>query len=611
MLQSQFENKPIALSRLLTEHLAQSGSTFMRSIERQPIYLSLAPGEILFNEGEAGGELYFVLSGRLQASVAEVAGSRTLGTIGRGETIGELALFTGEPRSATVVALRQAKLVKLTRQSVDKIIAKRPELAVGLTNLVIERHRRGDRQGVNIVAPRVTCMLPISPAVDAERLARALQARQSGTVAIVSGQDDLSGRRLEELEQEHDAVYLVARYQDCAWTRFCVENADEILLIGDADADPALGDFEERLASGRHRIMARQTLVLLQRSSTRTPRHTARWLALRKRPRHFHIRDDHPKDLGRLARIISGRASGLVLAGGGARGLAHLGVHKALEEAGIEVDFVGGSSIGGLMATLLALDLDSAEILSTVREAFLASRKSLTGDFSLLPLLSLIKGERGRDALRRTIRAHTGAAIDIEDTWKPMFLMASNFSTASEEVLTSASLEDGVAASYAIPGVLPPVVRDGQLLFDGSIFNNFPVQVMKGLGVGSVIGVDLSDDAARIIDVPHVPGTFALMRDRLRPRALQRYRAIPTLPETMILSSFITAQSRQRSEREHVDLLFHPALPEVGMLDWSRFDEVVELGYRHASERLAETSGAFKTTSELLNEPKLRKRNND
>lgn len=392
---------------------------------------------------------------------------------------------------------------------------------------------------------------------------------------------------IDELEAKSSAVYLIADKTDSAWTRFCLQHADEILLLAEANQSPALSDVEASLLDAKAPLsIARQTLVLLHKIDTKSPMGTARWLDVRPGVRHFHIRPELPRDMRRLSRIISGRAVGAVLAGGGAKGFAHVGVIKALEETGIEVDFVGGTSIGAIMGTCLALDLDAEKVSTAVHKAFLLHPKgNITGDYNFLPLVSLIKGRRTHGAMVQAVRDAADADIDMEDTWKTFFVIASNFSTGNEAVLSKGSLTRNVIASYAIPGALPPVFIDGQMMFDGGTFNNFPVDVMAQIGAGQIIGVDLSTDHGRVFNIERVPSTFALLRDKLRPRSKQRYR-LPTMPETMLNSSFISSISKQKAMRKFADLLFQPRISRVGMLEWKRYSDIVAADYIHAKEVL-------------------------
>jgi NTE family protein len=453
------------------------------------------------------------------------------------------------------------------------------------------------------------CVLPISAGIDAADFTRALRARQPetvGNIAVLTAQQlaltpemnpaspvwrrhGIISRILDQAEEENTAVYLVADHEDSAWTRFCLQHADEVLMLADAAAEPAPSAMETALLHGDAPIsMARQTLVLLHDAEAVSPQGTRRWLEPRNRPRHVHIRPALDVDMARLARIVSGRAIGLVFAGGGARGFAHVGVYQALEEAGVEIDFIGGSSIGALMGTMVALDLRGDAMREGVHEAFLNyPGGNITGDYSPFPLLSLIRGNRSRDSLARAIRHHAGEEIDMEDSWKTFFVIASNYSAGSEEVLRDGPIVRNVTASFAIPGVLPPVLRDGQLLYDGATFNNFPVDVMAEMGVGKVIGVDVSGEFGRKAELETLPGVMALLLDKLRPRKRQRYRHVPTVPETMLTSSFVTSLSRQREQRRFADLLFKPTLPRMGLMDWHRFEQVVDAGRAHARDVLS------------------------
>jgi NTE family protein len=285
--------------------------------------------------------------------------------------------------------------------------------------------------------------------------------------------------------------------------------------------------------------------------------------------------------------MLSRNAVGLVLAGGGARGFAHLGVWRALQAAGIEIDVVGGTSIGAAMATLIASDAPVDRAIDIARRAFSASP---TSDYNLVPLVSLVKGRRVRAAIHRAIDELAGGPIDIEDLWKPFFCVATNYTQARELDLHSGDLALGLQASMAIPGALPPVMHDGDLLCDGGTFNNFPVDVMRELrGVGSVIGVDLGVQHAQRLDLAEIPGTWELLRDRLRPWSKRRYR-LPSLVSYLLNVTVLYSESRQSDAKRLTDLYFNPPLFKVGMLQWSRFDQIVCLGEKHAVEVLGELS---------------------
>jgi NTE family protein len=609
-LDSDLGQREALLKTVLRNYFASDDAEILRTIQAEADYVDLASGATLLRQGDISDDVYFVLSGRLRAFSEPESGVRKiLSEIGRGETIGELALFTGEPRSATIVAVRDSLLIKVTRAMIERAIMQNPEIEISMTRTVIRRFRRGERERQAQVIPVNVCILPITSGLDAAEFARKLREAQgagSGSIAVITADEiaerfstdpahpigqhyDALASYVDEIEARSSAVYLAADDHDTAWTRFCLRHADEVLLLASADRDPGPSGVERAcLAATAPISIARQTLVLLHKSDTKIPTGTARWLDARPVARHFHIRPQSPRDMQRIARIVSGRGVGLVLSGGGARGFAHVGVIKALEEAGIAIDMLGGSSIGAVMGMVLALGLGADEVAAAVRKAFLLHPMgNVTGDYNFIPLVSLIKGARSRSAMMQAVRDAAGTdMVDSEDSWLTFFTMASNFSTGREAVLLRGDLTRNVSASYAIPGALPPIFVGGHMMYDGGTFNNFPVDVMAQLGAGRIIGVDLSVDREQVFDIDRVPGTLALLRDKLKPRAKRRYH-LPSVPETLLRSSFITSISKQKAMGKFTDLLFQPRLTEGRLLDWSRFDDVVATGYSHAKDVLA------------------------
>ena len=609
-LDSDLGQREALLKTVLRNYFASDDAEILRTIQAEADYVDLASGATLLRQGDISDDVYFVLSGRLRAFSEPESGVRKiLSEIGRGETIGELALFTGEPRSATIVAVRDSLLIKVTRAMIERAIMQNPEIEISMTRTVIRRFRRGERERQAQVIPVNVCILPITSGLDAAEFARKLREAQgagSGSIAVITADEiaerfstdpahpigqhyDALASYVDEIEARSSAVYLAADDHDTAWTQFCLRHADEVLLLASADRDPGPSGVERAcLAAPAPISIARQTLVLLHKSDTKIPTGTARWLDARPVARHFHIRPQSPRDMQRIARIVSGRGVGLVLSGGGARGFAHVGVIKALEEAGIAIDMLGGSSIGAVMGMVLALGLGADEVAAAVRKAFLLHPMgNVTGDYNFIPLVSLIKGARSRSAMMQAVRDAAGTdMVDSEDSWLTFFTMASNFSTGREAVLLRGDLTRNVSASYAIPGALPPIFVGGHMMYDGGTFNNFPVDVMAQLGAGRIIGVDLSVDREQVFDIDRVPGTLALLRDKLKPRAKRRYH-LPSVPETLLRSSFITSISKQKAMGKFTDLLFQPRLTEGRLLDWSRFDDVVATGYSHAKDVLA------------------------
>ncbi len=580
-------------------------------LQRELVWVDLAGGQALMRQGEAGDAMYLLVSGRLRASIVGDDGrERRVREITRGQVVGEMSLFTDERRSATLVAVRDSVLVRLDKAAFRQLLSRSAELSIALTRQVIQRlqteagHSRLDR-------PVAIGLLPVSDGVGGAALAAfadglAAELQAFGGVAVLdaarlearlgepgvcerSAHDAAAARRiavcLDEVEASHGFVLLLADDGPTAWTACCSRHCDELLLLALADAPVALHATERQCLQQRPaRTDAAEILLLLHPAARQAPQGTRDWLARRPLAGHLHLREGRRDDVARLARLLSRNGVGLVLAGGGARGAAHAGVYRALAERGVPVDAVGGTSMGAVFGAVIAADAAPAEVVDAFGGYF---AENPTGDFSLLPMLSLIKGRRLRGMMERTELRFAGRrGLDLEDLWRSFFCVASNYSQAREQVLRSGPAVDAVMASCAIPGALPPVLHDGALLCDGGTFNNFPVDVMRAQwGIGRVIGVDLSLDAPRPIELDRLPGRWALLRDRLRPRRQRRYR-LPSLTNYLMNVTSLYSTSRQREARQLTDLYLKPPLPKIGMLQWERFDTAVRLGYEHALQVL-------------------------
>ena len=578
-------------------------------------WVELAGGEALMEQGEMGDSMYISVSGRLRAYVRDELGQqRMVREMSRGQVIGELSLFTGEPRSASVVAIRESVLVRLSKSAFELLLQHNPGVSVALTRQLIQRLLKEQSHSL-LERPVTIAVLPISAGVDladfcarlAAPLSRLGRVRvvdaavietelQTHGLSLADGSAEANRRAalaLDEIEATTEFVLLLGDAAPTPWTQRCTRHCDELLLVADAGQPPLLHLTEEQCLINRPpRTEAAEILVLLHAAGTRVAQHGARWLARRPVSAHVHLRLCEPereRDFARLARLQSRTAIGLVFGGGGARGFAHLGVMQALAERGIEVDCIGGTSIGAVMAALAACDQPLARVLDVARRSFALNP---TRDINPIPLISLIKGQRLQRVITGAMQELLGGEARIEELWKDFYCIATNYSQAAETRIRSGPLLTALLASSAIPGALPPVVHGGDLLCDGGTFNNFPVDVMQmQRGVGTVIGVDLGSNTQRRIGFDAVPSWWALALDRLRPRARRRYK-LPSLSAYLMNVSILYSASRRKQSRAQTDLYFNPPLHRVGMLQWDQFDNIVRQGYEHGKQVLNELDAA-------------------
>lgn len=587
--------------------------------------VELSAGDVLMRQGDPSDSMFIVLSGRLRAYIAsEEGGSTLIGELGRGDPLGEMGIISGTPRRASIQAIRDCVLVRLAAEDFEEVLVSWPKVALPLARKLLERQARSNQPQVTQRKIVNLCVLPIHDfsgeaglvTLVCARLRKELErviactAKGPGAATGVAlyhpttlpaefangrweSSEELHRKLLMWLdtqEQTHAMQVFVADDGDSAWTRLCIRHADQILLLADADGDATPGNIEQRyLTPGNYLSQATQTLLLLHPSSRRAPSGTARWLDARPHidtlgHSHYHLRRNTDGDWSRVARILSGNAVGLVLAGGGARGFSQLGIMQALEEQGISWDYAGGTSIGAVMAAYAAMDLPSSQVQALARKSF---SKNPTGDFNWLPLMSVMRGRRLQRVIRDAVIDVMGGEGGIEDLWKPFFCIASNYSRARADILHKGPLALMLTASVSIPAALPPVLWKGDLLTDGGTFNNYPVDIMRELGAAKVIGVDLRRDRYRPLEFPQMPSAESLLIDRLtRGRKTQRFRGIPSLPTVVFNVAAMASMAHDKRMRELVDLQFNPDVSRVGMLEWEAFNRVLDIGLKHGREML-------------------------
>ncbi len=548
-------------------------------------------GEILMREGDASDALFVVASGRLQAFVDGGGGETLVGEIGRGEVIGEMGILAGEPRSATVRTLRDSILVRIPSDAFLRFLREEPNELLEITQLLIKRLRRSIRSDAAAAPVRTITVLPVGEEPEAETFARFLTSvlAERRNTRLVRGEDledaaddDELTRRLHDLETAHDLLIYLADRQPSAWTDRCLRQADRVVLLGDANSEVGLTEVEKRLlGGGASMVRARLDLVLVQPAAASMPRHGARWLAQRPVHRIHHVRLHSRDDMQRVARALTGQEVALVLSGGGARGIAHFGLFRALTELGIPVDVVGGSSFGSIAAAALAMGWTWEEQRQVFYESFVSRGSPI--DFTA-PAVALAKGEKVTAGIRRAF-----GDILIENLWLRYFCVSSNLSAGDVAVHTRGPLWRSLRASVAIPGLWPPVAsEEGDILVDGGVMNNLPVDVMETYAdAGVLIAVNLKGSA----DLPShgLSGTGVLSGWGPLARRLSPAGSGPGLPGIVELLLRATETGNVLSAKrleQQADIVLHPDVAEFGLLAWERLDEIIEAGYRYAMKEL-------------------------
>ncbi|MCB1679244.1 MAG: cyclic nucleotide-binding domain-containing protein [Halioglobus sp.] len=563
----------------------------LQDLEADIQWLSLRSGQTLFEQGAACDGVYVLMTGRLQMATGTAGGRETIdGTVVAGETVGELALLTGRAQTHTVFAARDSELVRLSGRGFELLLSRNTRAIHNVSRILVDRlaSRRMERDPARMPI-RCIGLLPARPDVELSTFASELEQhlRRHGSTLRLHSQgvesalgspvfaqaqeQQAAGLRLNQwlCEQEEAWRYLVYQgdLQWSTWSARCVRQADVVVVVADAASAQSLGDIAARVADARQRW----SLVLLHPAGTDRPRDTAARLRDTHVESVFHVRRGHPGDQARLARMLTGNAVGLVLGGGGARGFAHLGVLRALEELGIPVDLIGGTSMGAPIAGLVAQGCREREIARRSAHAF-----DGIIDFTL-PLVSLISGER----ISSSIERQTGS-WDIEDFWLPFFCVSTNLSTSEMVVHRRGNSARAIRCSVSIPGVLPPVASGGALLVDGAVLNNLPVDVMREINpFGTVIAVDVTPRAGL---VPRADCAAGLSGWRVLANKLLPWREPPALPgiaSTIMRATFAgsSLKRQQALEQNLADVYLHIDVEAVGMFKFEAREQAAQLGY--------------------------------
>jgi predicted acylesterase/phospholipase RssA/CRP-like cAMP-binding protein len=574
-----------ALTRLCGTLDEASMATLLARTERVRIQV----GDTLYRQGEVGDCLHVVLTGRLQVRVADKEGKERIVAYPQpGDVVGEIALFSGAGRAATISAVRDTTLGAIARKDIDDLVARQPQVFTNIAHMIIARLTGNSGHIARRTGARTLMIVPLHPGSDAGDFSRLLgrQLLRFGSVLHLNEQsaeqrfgslaNDNYGRALDACEHDYDYLLLEANPVPSSWNRISQGYADKIVLLANATMESSATELERWLfsetgAKGQH---AEVELVLIHQKDS-APSQTRNWLDARQVSRHHHVRRGNGMDMARVARFLSGNAVALTLAGGGARGFAHLGVIRALHEAGIAIDAVGGASFGALAATGLARGKCDADSIAEHRLAFTC--EDPLGDYTI-PVMSLVRGEH----LNQVLQHHL--PMDIEDLWLPFFAVSSDLSANQVRVHDRGPLWRAIRASVSLPAILPPTLENGHLLVDGGVLNNLPIDVMRERMHGPIIAVDLAVDAIHGTAHTTIPSSMEYIRNRLVPGG-QRVEA-PTLSRVIMQVTTMASRKEVQSARKLADLYLNPPLNNFDFLDWGSMREIAEAGYRHALPRI-------------------------
>ena len=556
----------------------------MAALAADSAWFSLPGGQILFEHGAPPDALYLLLTGAL-AVIAEQPEHQgeLIALIHPGETVGEMGVVSQRPRNATVAAIRDSSLLRIGKAAFDHLLRQDPGTGLRLVGQLVDWLDQTTRGRRALFVPRTLALVALSATVPVAPFARRLAAAigDSGLSVAVCDEADLheAVEYFHHLEHDHDlTLYAASRPaagREDAWTALSLRRADQLLLVADAAAPPP--DRLPGVECQERFRWRRCDLVLLHLVDGATPA-TSPWLGREGIRNRYNIRWPSRADIQRLARYVTGRAVALALSGGGARGFGHIGVLRALREGGIPIDMVGGTSIGAIIAAGAALEWSDAEFDQRMRRAFVQSNP--LNDYTL-PLVALTRGHKVAARLRENFGERC-----IEDLWLPFFCVASNLTSGRETVLRDGPLWQALRTTIAIPGLLPPIITEGEVLADGALLNNLPADIMAAMARGPIIGVDVTRYRS-------LQARSRISRWWQRCLVGRAYSG-PGIASLLMCAATISSDAQTRASRCHLDVLLEPPLTAVDMRDWRAYERAVSAGFRYAMEQLPSIAAAVR-----------------
>uniref|UniRef100_A0A2S2NHV6 Neuropathy target esterase sws n=1 Tax=Schizaphis graminum TaxID=13262 RepID=A0A2S2NHV6_SCHGA len=611
-------------------------SSFVRQVDFALDWLFIESGRAVYRQGEESDSTFIVLSGRLRSVITHENGKKELvAEYGKGDLVGIVEVITQTPRGTTVMAVRDSELAKLPEGLFNAIKKRFPGVVSTLINLLGHRilgtwqkptisktlDTRPTQSNFSTIA-----IVPISDDVPLTsftyELYHSLCSIRSTLRLTSEFVRSILGKSIMDLNNEYrlttwlaqqEDQYKIALYQ-CdysfsSWTQRCIRQADCILLVTLGNKQPTLGKYEkdiERLALRTHK-----ELILIHREDSDLPSNTVEWLNIRSWvSSHHHVQcpkrifskrsvsvisDQYEKilktevnihsDYSRLARWLTGTSVGLVLGGGGARGAAHIGMIKAIQEAGIPIDMVGGVSIGAFMGAVWCSERD---IIGMTRKAS-SWAESMTNRWRQVldltwPSTSMLTGQYFNHTLISAL-----GETQIEDLWLPYFTITTDISASKMRIHTHGSLWRYVRSSMSLSGYMPPLCDpiDGHLLLDGGYINNLPADIMRNLGAKHVLAIDVgSQDDMDFTNYGDSLSGFWLLWKRFNPFTASV--KVPNLEDIQSRLAYVSCV-RQLEVVKTSDYCqyIRPPIDKYKTLQFKSFEEIKEVGYQHGKTYFA------------------------
>lgn len=567
-------------------------------------WIEIKAGNQLIQQGDSPDHIYFLIYGRLTAALEDLNGSlKIMGEVVPGQAVGETGVMAEQERSAHVFAARDSVLIRLSREMLNKLGMEFPTLIMNLAKTVIRR--TVDNSKKKQIASKINVaflstghfpgiddffdkLIPVLNTYGKTRLVNwkgILQELNMSTEELNKSSQDYTvkirlNKLLDSIESTSKYVLYYADESDKFWVDKIISHADVIYILKSPQGAEELTTLENKLFSDnlRNKLTA-QNLIILHPNGDKRPQGTAEILKNRPVKLHHHIRLDNKQDIERIARFITGNTIGLALSGGGAKGLAHLGILMALKKRSIPIDYYAGTSIGTFAAAFGALDYSMDKMYSEgkVLAKFAPTRRR---NMNFFPIISLMKGKH----LDKFLDVHFGQ-YNLEDCWINSAHIASDLTKQEKVVIKTGLLSAAIRASISLPGIFPPAVHGNSLYIDGGLLENLPVEPLEELGINKQIVVTLQAAKQYELGYDVVPDSWEYFKQKYFKKKSVR---VPNIASIIMQSMVLASISKYRNAIEKADLHLLPPVNKIGLLELDGFDKIVKIGNEYTESMLTD-----------------------
>lgn len=550
-------------------------------------------GSQVVAEGTQSEYMFILASGRLRVSREDSDGGLLLyNEVLPGDCVGETGMVLDQQRTANIFAMRDSTLAILYKQDYFSLIKKYPIEFNKVFSLAIYRQLRHQRRVSERRRAQSYFFISLHPSVNGLNIVQHVQSELAkfGTTKVISSSDiksllsiEATKSHLDQEESHNDHLIYLSGWDDLVISKQLFHLADQVVFLADATMTSEITHLEQVLSQEIGYSLIRKHLVLIHPETASQCVSRTVWQKARDVERVYPLKENNMQDYARLIRFLLGKAVGLVLGGGGARGFAHLGVLKAFEQHNIPIDVIGGNSMGALIGACYASGIPLTDIHHQILKH---SKDGMKLNFPLISLMS-------NKGLIRAFKQGLGE-IDIENMWSHYFAAACNLTKAETTVLDTGPLWRAVLASNSPAGLFSPVVNKGELLVDGAILENVPVQSMRvrlstalerRRGNGKVIAVDV--DLKEDLRVPET--TSALSNwNKVKSHLNSNDQPLPGIFDILLQVAHIGGLHKRQNTKFLSDYYLEPPLRHFSLMDYKKAEAIIKAGYDYTLRQISE-----------------------